>query len=27
MDDTYKRRFVQVIRLLKQNDAFRAQLN
>jgi lipoprotein Spr len=27
MDDTYKRRFVQVIRLLKQNDAFQAQLN
>ncbi len=27
MDDTYKRRFVQVIRLLKQNDAFQAQAN
>lgn len=27
MDDTYKRRFVTVIRLLKQNDDFQVQLN
>lgn len=27
MDNTYKRRFVKVIRLLKQNDEFQAQLN
>jgi len=27
MDDSYKRRFVKVVRLLKQNDAFYAQLN
>ena len=27
MDDTYKRRFVKVVRLLKQNDVFQAQAN
>lgn len=27
MDDTYKRRFVKVVRLLNQNDFFEAQLN
>jgi len=27
MDETYKRRFVKVVRLLKQNDEFQAQLN
>jgi lipoprotein Spr len=26
-DDTYKRRFVKVLRLLKYNDAFRARVN
>ncbi|MEO6851729.1 MAG: C40 family peptidase [Mucilaginibacter sp.] len=27
MDDTYKRRFVKVVRILRQNDIFQAQLN
>jgi murein DD-endopeptidase / murein LD-carboxypeptidase len=27
MDDTYKRRFVKVVRLLKYNDVFQAQVN
>ena len=27
MDNTYKRRFVKVVRLLKYNDVFQAQVN
>ena len=27
MDDSYKRRFVKVVRILAQNDVFHAQLN
>jgi len=27
MDDTYKRRFVKVVRLLRQNDVFQTELN
>jgi len=27
MDDTYKRRFVKAVRLLKENDIFQAQAN